>query len=136
MDKPQSTLGIEVMLQAIVNAIVGKQSIVSDAGNGWKKIDHGTFVEYYREDHYNTPWTAAAGQTNIANFALPTGVTDFRNLNPQVTISTPNAAVMLGGYIGGATPDFNTISIYTYNPTGGGIVCAYWHAFVRLTKIL
>ena len=132
MDSKDNTFGIEAGLRAIAQAILAKTASF-DAGNGWRGINHGSSIQYFKDVHYGTAWTASAGQTNILNTLLPTGVTDFRNCNPQVTLSTPNAAVMLGGYIGGATPDFGTLSIYTYNPTGGGIVCAYWHVFMQLT---
>jgi hypothetical protein len=119
-------------LQSIAQAILQSKNVSVDA-NGWTKIDNGTSIEWIKTANYYSTWSAPAGQTQLYNTLLPVGETDFRKLNVQVTLSTPNASILLGGYIGGATPDFGTISVYAYN-VGGATSLAYWHAFIRVIK--
>lgn len=99
--------------------------------NGWTVLDHGGWKEYLIKKSYNSSFAMPAGQLNIDSVPLPVGMTDFRTKNVQVTVATSNAQVVLGGYIGGASPDFNTINVYLYN-TGGAFTLNYWHFFIRI----
>lgn len=100
--------------------------------NGWRVYDYGGYKDYVFQKSNNSSFAMPAGQLNLDNIPMPVGVTNFRTKNVQVTLSTSNAQVVLGGYIGGATPDFNTFSIYAYN-IGSGLTLSYWHFYIRMT---
>ncbi|MFE5643235.1 hypothetical protein [Rhodococcus sp. NPDC056516] len=101
--------------------------------NGWTVIDMGVYKRYLFQKSYNSSFAMPVGQLNIDSQPLPVGLTDFRTKNVKITTASSNAAVVTGGYIGGATPDFNIINVYLYNTTGSGMTLSFWYFSIELT---
>nr|WP_218681349.1 hypothetical protein [Rhodococcus qingshengii] len=123
------------------NTAIGKMSEAVAAtlfsrsvdANGWTVIDMGVYKKYLFQKSYNSPFAMPVGQLAIDSQPLPVGLTDFRTKNVRITTATSNAAVVTGGYIGGATPDFNIINVYLYNTTGSGMTLNFWYFSIELT---